>query len=36
MKVWLLESPDEDDWIACRRRALVTVYGKGLGMISPF
>lgn len=34
MKVWLLESPDEDDWIACRRRALVTVYGKGLGTIS--
>lgn len=32
MIVWLLDHPDEDDWIGAKRRALVTV-GKGSGII---
>lgn len=32
MIVWLLDHPDEDDWIGVKRRALVTV-GKGSGVI---
>lgn len=35
MKVTLLEYPTENDWIECKRRALITVYGKGLGEIKP-
>ena len=34
-KVKLIRYPSEDDWIECRRRALITMYGKGLGDISP-
>lgn len=33
MKVRLLEYPTEHDWIECKRRALITMYGKGLGDI---
>lgn len=32
MIVWLLDHPDEDDWIGAKRRALVTA-GKGSGII---
>jgi hypothetical protein len=35
MKVTLLEFPTEQDWIECKRRALITIYGKGLGEIKP-
>ena len=35
MKVTLLESPTDHDWLEVKRRALITVYGKGLGVIKP-
>lgn len=35
MKVFLIEYPDEEDWIEVKRRALITEYGKGLGDIKP-
>ena len=31
MIVKLLEAPKVTDWIECKRRALITIYGKGLG-----
>lgn len=31
MKITLLEAPTSKDWAECRRRALITMYGKGLG-----
>lgn len=34
MNVRLINSPTEKDWIECKRRALITVYGKGLGRIT--
>ena len=34
MKVKLIGYPKEDDWIEVKRRALITMYGKGLGTIS--
>ncbi len=33
MNVTLLESPTEEDWKECKRRALITEYGKGIGPI---
>jgi len=33
--VILLEYPTEKDWIEVKRRALITMYGKGLGDIKP-
>jgi len=30
MKVRLINYPKENDWIECKRRALITMYGKGL------
>ena len=33
MEVKLIKYPTEEDWIECKRRALITVYGKGLGDI---
>ena len=33
MKVYLLEYPTEQDWRECKRRALITMYGKGTGLI---
>ena len=35
MEVKLIGYPTEDDWIECKRRALITMYGKGLGDIKP-
>lgn len=35
MEVRLIEYPTENDWIECKRRALITMYGKGLGEITP-
>lgn len=35
MKITLLDYPIEDDWIEVKRRALITMYGKGLGEIKP-
>lgn len=35
MEVRLLEYPSEEDWVECKRRALITMYGKGLGEIKP-
>lgn len=35
MKVELLTAPTEIDWIGVKRRALITMYGKGLGFIKP-
>ena len=35
MTVELIRHPTEGDWIECKRRALVTMYGKGLGDINP-
>ena len=35
MRVTLLEYPAEKDWIEVKRRALITMYGKGLGEIKP-
>lgn len=35
MDVKLIGYPTEDDWIECKRRALITMYGKGLGDIKP-
>jgi len=35
MKVKLWEYPTELDWIECKRRALITMYGKGLGNVTP-
>ncbi len=35
MDVKLLRYPKEADWIECKRRALITMYGKGLGEIKP-
>lgn len=29
MKIKLISHPTEDDWIECKRRALITVYGRG-------
>lgn len=31
MRVKLIEYPGVTDWIECKRRALITIYGKGLG-----
>lgn len=31
MKVELIKYPNEEDWRECKRRALITMYGKGLG-----
>lgn len=31
MEVRLLEAPTEKNWVECKRRALITEYGKGLG-----
>lgn len=33
MEVKLLKFPTREDWKECKRRALITVYGKGLGDI---
>lgn len=33
MDVRLIEYPTEKDWVECKRRALITMYGKGLGDI---
>ena len=35
MTVKLLEGPSEKDWVEVKRRALVTIYGKGLGEVTP-
>ena len=35
MKIWLLNWPDEDDWIGVRRRALITVYRRKGGISIP-
>ena len=35
MEVKLIEYPTEKDWIEVKRRALITMYGKGLGEIKP-
>lgn len=35
MKVTLLEYPAERDWVEVKRRALITMYGKGLGEVKP-
>lgn len=35
MKVTLLEYPTEKDWVEVKRRALITMYGKGLGEVKP-
>lgn len=34
MTVELIRCPTDDDWIECKRRALITQYGKGLGKIN--
>lgn len=36
MFVWILEYPDDKDWIGVKRRALITVYGneKGTGLLA--
>ena len=34
MKVTLIGAPTEQDWTEVKRRALVTMYGKGLGHVS--
>lgn len=35
MTVKLLEGPTEKDWVEVKRRALITIYGKGLGEVTP-
>ena len=35
MKVRLIDYPTEEDWTECKRRALITMYGKGLGDVKP-
>lgn len=35
MKVKLINYPTEEDWAGCKRRALITMYGKGLGEVKP-
>ena len=35
MKVKLINYPTHADWKECKRRALITMYGKGLGAIKP-
>ena len=35
MKVRLINYPTEEDWTECKRRALITIYGKGLGDVKP-
>ena len=35
MRVTLLEYPTERDWLEVKRRALITMYGKGLGAVKP-
>lgn len=35
MDMKLIKSPTEADWTECKRRALITMYGKGLGDIKP-
>lgn len=35
MKVRLIDYPTDDDWIECKRRALITMYGKGLEDVKP-
>lgn len=35
LKVKLIQYPTEEDWMECRRRALITVYGLGLGKMAP-
>lgn len=35
MTINIISFPTENDWIECKRRALITVYGKGLGDIKP-
>lgn len=34
MQVYLLEYPTDHDWAECKRRALITVYGKGFGLVT--
>ena len=34
MEIKLIEYPKAEDWIECKRRALITMYGKGLGNVS--
>lgn len=34
MYVKLLRYPKDEDWRECKRRALITMYGKGLGEIT--
>jgi len=34
IQVKLIKSPSDEDWIECKRRALITIYGKGLGNVS--
>lgn len=33
-KITLIDYPEEFDWKECKRRALITVYGKGLGKVT--
>lgn len=33
MNVWILSYPTEKDWIEVHRRALITMYGKGTGLV---
>ena len=33
MKVRLLEAPTDHDWVEVKRRALITIYGKGLSEV---
>jgi len=35
VKVELLTGPNELDWLGVKRRALITIYGKGTGYVSP-
>lgn len=35
MEVKIIKYPTEQDWVECKRRALITMYGKGLGKIKP-
>lgn len=35
MQIELIRYPTEEDWIGCKRRALITEYGKGLGEVKP-
>lgn len=35
MKVTILKYPNSSDWVECKRRALITIYGKGLESPNP-